>query len=208
MRLRIASPAPAATRRVDPRPRAWRRVVWPLLWLLCALFAIGDARAAPDRIDVEQAGLESREDGYYFSGDFEFDLKPRVADALDHGLTLYFVVEAELTRSRWYWFDEKAVNATLNYRLSYHALTRQYRVSTGNLQLGFGTLAEALGVMAHVRDWRVAERDALKPGQTYDAAVRMRLDKTQLPKPFQINAIANRDWTLESDWKRFAFEPR
>ncbi len=36
----------------------------------------------------------------------------------------------------------------------------------------------------------------------------MRLDTTQLPKPFQINAIANRDWTLESDWKRFAFEAR
>ena len=172
------------------------------------MLSIGVAHAATDRIDVEQASFESREDGYYFSGDFDFELKPRVADALDRGLTLYFVVEVELTHSRWYWFDEKAVNAVLTYRLSYHALTRQYRVSTGNLQLGYPTLAEALGVMTHVRDWKVADHDALRTGQTYDAAVRMRLDKTQLPKPFQINAIANRDWTLESDWRRFTFEPR
>lgn len=208
MRLGIASPAPPATRRVGIDPRAWWRLGWWVCGLLCAFLSIDLAGAEPDRIEVEQASFESRDDGYYFSGDFEFDLKPRVADALDHGLTLYFVVEVELTRSRWYWFDEKAVNAVLTYRLSYHALTRQYRVSTGNLQLGFPSLAEALGVMAHVRDWKVAEHDALKTGQIYDAAVRMRLDKTQLPKPFQINAIANRDWTLESDWRRFSFEPR
>jgi hypothetical protein len=172
--------------------------------LLCA----GASHATPDRIDVEQVSLESRDDGYYLEGDFDFELKPRVADALERGLTLYFVVEAELTHSRWYWFDEKAVNAVLNYRLSYHALTRQYRVSTGNLQLGFATLPEALGVMSHVRDWKVADRGVLKPGLVYAAAVRMRLDTAQLPKPFQINAIGNRDWTLESDWKRFGFEPR
>jgi hypothetical protein len=176
--------------------------------IACLLLASGLAHASVDRIEVAQAVFESRDDGYYFSGDFELELKPRIAEALDRGLTLYFVVEVELTRSRWYWFDEKAVNTAINYRLSYHALTRQYRISTGNLQLGFATLAEALGVMAHVRDWKFAERSTLRVGETYATAVRMRLDTTQLPKPFQINAITNRDWTLESDWKRSTFEPR
>jgi hypothetical protein len=35
----------------------------------------------------------------------------------------------------------------------------------------------------------------------------MRLDTTQLPKPFQLTAITSREWTLTSDWKRFAFAP-
>ena len=192
----------AAAATGGPRNRSW------MAWLLCLLVTTTGAFASTDRIEADQFSIESRDDGYYMQGDFDVDLKPRVADALDHGLTLYFVIEAELTRSRWYWFDEKAVNAALNYRLSYHALTRQYRVSTGNLQLGFPSLAEALGVMSHVRDWKIAERSVLTPGQTYAVAVRMRLDTTQLPKPFQINAMTSRDWTLESDWKRFAFEPR
>ena len=55
------------------------------------------AYALRDRIEVEQASLDTRDDGYYFDGDFDFDLKPRVAEALERGLTLYFVVEAELT---------------------------------------------------------------------------------------------------------------
>jgi hypothetical protein len=31
----------------------------------------------------------------------------------------------------------------------------------------------------------------------------MRLDTTQLPKPFQVSALANREWTLASQWKRW-----
>lgn len=164
--------------------------------------------AAPDHIDVLQVSMETRDDGYYVNAEFDFELKPRMAEALERGLALFFVVEMELTRPRWYWFDEKAANPMLTYRLSYHALTRQYRVSTGTLQLGFPTLAEALGVMTHVRDWKVADRGALKAGETYLTSVRMRLDTGQLPKPFQINLITSREWTLESDWKRFAFEAR
>ncbi len=207
MRSRISSPVSAFSRLFGASLRAWRRWAWASLTLVGVLFA-APAQASPDRIEIEQASFESRDDGYYFNGDFDFELKPRVAEALDRGLTLYFVIEVELTRSRWYWFDEKAVNTMLNYRLSYHALTRQYRVASGNLQLTFATLSEALGAMTHVRDWKVAERSALRLGEAYAAAVRMRLDTTQLPKPFQINAMTSRDWTLESDWKRFVFEPR
>ncbi len=204
----IARPVPAFPRLAAAGVRAGRRLAWLFVALACVFGMVGPVRANPDRIETEQASFESRDDGYYFVGDFDIDLKPRIAEALDRGLTLYFVIEVELTRSRWYWFDEKAVNASLNYRLSYHALTRQYRVSSGNLQLVFASLPEALAVMTHVRDWRFAERSALKVGATYAAAVRMRLDTTQLPKPFQINAMTSRDWTLESDWKRLVFEPR
>ena len=210
MRLRITSPAPGSLRRLDRSPLVRTRKNRCLLaigLLLALCLGVPTARAATDRIEVVRAAVETRDDGYYLNGEFDFDLKPRVAEALDRGLTLYFVVEVEVTRSRWYWFDEHNVTAALNFRLSYYALTRQYRVSTGNLQLGLPTLGEALGVIGHVRDWKFAERNTLKPGESYAVAVRMRLDTTQLPKPFQINALTNRDWTLESEWKRFGFEP-
>ena len=37
----------------------------------------------------------------------------------------------------------------------------------------------------------------------YEAAVRMRLDSTLLPKPFQVSALTSRELQLESHWKRF-----
>ena len=46
----------------------------------------------------------------------------------------------------WYWFDEKTVVSRLQYRLTYHALSRQYRLWTGTLHQPFATLEEALAV--------------------------------------------------------------
>jgi hypothetical protein len=37
----------------------------------------------------------------------------------------------------------------------------------------------------------------------YQAAVRMRLDITRLPKPFQLSALTSPDLQLDSPWKRF-----
>lgn len=212
MFLGSAIPAPGVPHRDARRSFVRRLALWIVLWLapwsIVSCLVARPAGAANDHIECLHAALEARDDGYYFAGDFDLELKPRVAEALERGLTLYFVVEVELTRSRWYWFDERPVNTSLTYRLSYHALTRQYRVSTGNLQVGFGSLPEALGVIGHVRDWKVAEKGALKIGETYAVQTRMRLDVTQLPKPFQINALTNRDWVLESEWKRFGFDAR
>ena len=44
-------------------------------------------------------------------------------------------------------------------------------------------------------------------GVRYDAATRLRLDVNQLPKPFQVDALASREWQLASDWQRFPFTP-
>jgi hypothetical protein len=49
--------------------------------------------------------------------------------------------------------------------------------------------------------------DQLVKGTRYEAAVRLRLDVNALPKPFQINALASRDWTLQSEWHRWSFTP-
>lgn len=178
--------------------------------LLFALF-IGLVGSVPttnaSSIDVNAASLEHADEGYVVHASFDVKLTSRISEALQSGVSLYFLAEFELIRPRWYWFDEKTVASRLQYRLTYHALSRQYRLWTGTLHQPFGTLEEALRVLGRVRSWVVLERDQVSPGQTYQAAVRMRLDATQLPKPFQLSAITSREWTLESEWKRFSFTP-
>lgn len=163
--------------------------------------------AAAQAIEVMEARLEYQDGGYELGGSFAFDLPSTIEDALHKGISLYFVVDFQLTRPRWYWFDDKPVTTSRSVRLSYHPLTRQYRLSTGGLQLPFTRLRSALDFIQHVRGWRVFDRSAIKPGETYQAEVRMRLDLTQLPKPFQVNAVNSRDWNLSSEWRRFSFTP-
>jgi Domain of unknown function (DUF4390) len=175
--------------------------------LLCVL-ALGAAVAAhADEIEVADAHLAATEDGVALAADFAFELNPRLAEVVTNGVPLYFVVEFELTRPRWYWFDEKAAAKRIQLRLSYHALSRHYRLSTGVLQQNYPTLEEALNVLRRVRNWQVVDRTAGLADATYEAAVRMRLDVTLLPKPFQLSALTSRDLNLESPWKRFSFRP-
>jgi hypothetical protein len=170
-----------------------------------ALTAAFSARA--DDIEVTDARLAVTEDGVVLAADFAFDLNPRLAEVVTNGVPVYFLVEFELSRPRWYWFDEKAAAKRLQLRLSYHALSRHYRLSTGVLQQNYATLEEALNVLRRVRNWQVVERGAALVDANYDAAVRMRLDVTLLPKPFQLSALTSRDLNLESPWKRFSFRP-
>jgi hypothetical protein len=188
----------------------------PVRRLLCAAFlAVGALLCLPapagasDRIEVRSAELRPAADGDGIDLDatFDFDLPWALEDAISHGVPLYFVVDFELYRSRWYWFDERRVTATLTYRLSYSPLTREYRLARGTLALPFATLGEALATLRRVSSWTVIERGALSPGPSYWAQVRMRLDTAQLPRPFQIGAITSRDWTLVSEWRNVAVRP-
>ena len=176
------------------------------LLVLALAFAVGTSAYA-DEIIVRDANLRATDEGLVLNAQFSFQITPRLAEAVQNGVPLYFELEFELSRPRWYWFDQQTVAKRMQVRLSYHALSRQYRLSTGLLQQSFGTLEEALDVLRRLRNWLVVDRTVTLADATYEAAVRMRLDTTLLPKPFQLSALTNREWNLESQWKRFSFRP-
>ncbi len=188
----------------------------PVKRLLCAaalavaaLFWIASPAAADDRIEVSSAELRPAADGDGFDLDavFDFELPWPLEDAVNRGVALYFVVDFELYRTRWYWFDDRRIAASLTYRLSYSPLSRQYRLARGTLALPFDTLGSAMATLRKVTNWTVIERGALSAGESYSARVRMRLDTTQLPRPFQMGALTNRDWTLASEWRNVPVRP-
>jgi hypothetical protein len=182
------------------------RLLASLLLALTLVLVLGwSAPARAGNIDINHIALEGNDEGYALDADFEINLNPRLEDAINNGVAMYFEVEFELTRKRWYWFDERPVSRQLMLRLSYHALTRQYRISSGALYQSFSTLADALRVLSRVRSWQVLERAELDAGTEYQAGLRMRLDVTQLPKPFQLNALTNREWNLASEWRHWPF---
>ncbi|CAB3779057.1 DUF4390 domain-containing protein [Pararobbsia alpina] len=182
--------------------------LFPLRWiaLCCVALAMWMADAAQaDTIAVERASLEADGSGWSLDARFTFGLNGSLEDAVNRGIPLYFTTEFQLTRGRWYWFDEEPVYTQQSIRLSFQPLTREYRVSSGGLQLAFPSLKDALAVVQHITSWHVIDRSQVSTDTTYLASVRMQLDVALMPKPFQIDAVNNRDWNLASDWKRFPF---
>jgi hypothetical protein len=175
------------------------------LLVACALLACLTALA--DVIPVRSTDLRVEEGDVLLSGQFDVTLTPALEEALHKGIPLYFLVEFELTRPRWYWLDEKVAQWSITHRVSYAELTRQYRVSSGPLSQPFESLDDVLRFVGRVSSRPVARADALAKGARYEAALRMRLDVSQLPKPFQLNALASHEWQLASEWHRWSFTP-
>ena len=163
--------------------------------------------ARAENIEVRAASVTLGEDAYALDADFEISLTQTLEDILAKGVVLNFLLELDLIRPRWYWLNDKVASVTQQYKLSYNSLTRQYRVSLGTLFQNFPTVGEAVRFISRVRNLPVTEKSALQPGVSYQASMRMRLDVSQLPKPFQITALGSREWNLNSDWYRFPVTP-
>jgi hypothetical protein len=184
-----------------------RRLRWMAASLCALLFALASGMASAEGIAVRGASLEQTDDGWQVEANFDIQFSSRLEEAVNRGVPLYLVVDFEISRPRWYWFDEKPIQASQTYKISYTPLLRQYRLSVGNQYQNFTRFDEVTRVLSRLRGWQIADKGAFRKDQVYQASLRMRLDTAQLPKPFQLNAVASRDWTLSSDWHRWSITP-
>jgi hypothetical protein len=175
--------------------------------LVVAALTLPAATARADTIPVVSAQLRVEEGEVLLTAEFDFSLTPALEQALDKGVPLYFTIEFELLRTRPFWFPDKVAQWSITYRVSYSSLTRQYRVASGPLGQTFESLDDVERFIGRVASRPVAQASDLARDASYEGAVRMKLDVNQLPKPFQVNALASREWQLASDWHRFAFTP-
>ncbi len=166
--------------------------------LLAVALLPAAAAHADGGIQIKSVTLEATEEGYQFDADFEITLNHKLENALEKGIVLYFVTELNLVNSRWYWLDERIAQSRVREGLSYYALTRQYRLSRGTLSQNFGTLREALQALSRVRDRPIIASSELRQDEEYTVELRMRLDISALPKPFQVETLGSREWDLSS----------
>ena len=176
-------------------------------WLTLVLLAWLPVTAhASTNIDLTELQVERGDDGLYLSARLQFALPAVVEDALNKGIPVHFVADAEVMRERWYWYDRQMARAYRYMRVSYQPLTRRWRLNTAsepivNSGLGvaltqyFDTLAEVMASVQRISRWRIATAAELDHGGRQTVHFRFRLDATQLPRTFQIGVLGG-----ESDW--------
>lgn len=174
----------------------------------CTLLAVpGAARADAVPAEITQLRLERLDDGVFLSAQVKFDLPTVVEDALLKGIPVYFVAEAQLYRDRWYWYDKKLVTAARHMRLSYHPLTRRWRLSVTqggsagsgagvSLNQNFETLRDALSALSRLARWKIADATDIDLEARHNVDFSFRLDLSELPRPFQIGILGQTDWTI------------
>lgn len=182
----------------------FRRLRLTLAALLTVALLTAGIAHADGGIQVKTVTVEATEEGYQFDADFDITLNHKLEHALEKGIVLYFVTELNLVSSRWYWLDEKVAQSRVREGLSYYALTRQYRLSRGTFSQNFGTLKEALQALGRVRNRPIIPTTGLRPDMEYAVEMRMRLDISALPKPFQVETLGSREWDLSTGMIRWS----
>ena len=198
--------------------------------LLTLMFAV---TAQAQGISINNVEIRQVDEGYQLSASYDINLNSAVKQALSRGIPIYFVGEFTLTRprwgwldaaqqavlstlpryfvgdspvARWSWLDEDVFNGEQTVKLSFSVLTDRYRISRGALYQNFASLEDALNILARQNSSTIPD-ELLKNDGKYMAAARLRLDIAQLPKPLQVNALTDNNWTLDSDWFRWVISP-
>jgi hypothetical protein len=155
-----------------------------------------------------QLRTERADDGVYLNAAVAFELPHVVEDALLKGIALFFVIEVDIYRDRWYWTDQRVASAARTIRLAYQPLTRRWRVNIGSGLIGaslglratfnqnYDTLPEAMSAIQRVTRWKVAELSDIRSGSDHNLTLSFKLDLSQLPRPFQIGVAGQRDWSI------------
>ena len=175
-----------------------------LVLLLFILTLLVPVMSHAQGAEIKTAKLELNEEGYQLSAEFELQLQAVHEDAIRKGVPVYIEMEVEVSRSRWYWLDERVVRQTRERRISYSPLANQFRIATAGLSQNVPKFDDVKRALSTVRSWQILERNKLRPGEKYDVSVRIRLDASQLPKPFQLNILGTREWDIASPWTRFS----
>ncbi|MFM9971800.1 MAG: DUF4390 domain-containing protein, partial [Burkholderiales bacterium] len=77
-----------------------RRTTRSLLVVLAFIAMLPIAQA--QGIQVSQFAIESSDEGYIVNANFDLELTTRLEEALNNGVALFFAIEFELIKPRWY----------------------------------------------------------------------------------------------------------
>lgn len=190
------------------RTSLWLRVLCIGVFFWAAFVLPAHAQSsANSQVEVTELRLERAEGALLLQSTLRLDLSSTVEDALQKGMPIYFVTEAELMRDRWYWYDKKIGVIARHYRLAYQPLTRMWRLNVSRDAIGavglasslsqtFETLPEALAAIRRTVNWKLADVADLDSDNKYTLIFKFRLDVSQLPRPFQMMVGSQSEWNL------------
>ena len=177
-----------------------------LAFVLCLFLPVQADVGVPQEGDhVVSIEPVVRDGKLYVDAEVNFDISGDVRNAAQKGVPIYLTADLQIVSSRWWWFDKTVVDEQQTWRIVYNALTRQWRVGTGELSLPESSLEDALSLVRNIRGWDVAKVEDLDHDQTYEGRLRVRLDTSLLARPFQIDAYNSSAWSLATPWKDFSF---
>ncbi len=178
---------------------------WLGLGVLCGLMSFNVWAQTP-ALELAELYVDRADSSVVLSANLKLELGAAVEEALLKGVAVHFVAEAMVSRDRWYWSDKRIASVARYYRLAYQPLTRRWRLTlsaeptgansgAGSLSQQFESLTEALVAIRRISNWKIADASDIDTDAKYTLNFQFRIDNSQLPRPFQITAGGQNEWS-------------
>jgi hypothetical protein len=178
-----------------------------LLPLLLSLMLLLPAPLFADELMQIRDGEVRLDDGVYLlDARIHYELSDAAREALDNGVPLVVVLQIEVQRSRWWWWNAEVAVLEQRYRLQYHALSERYVVTALNSgeSRSFRSLDTLLAELGRIQGLPVIDAGLLDPDEHYIVRARVGLDIDALPRPLRAVAYISPEWQLTSDWQSWS----
>jgi hypothetical protein len=170
-----------------------------------ALWVSVCAQAATYDVSLQRDG-----DGLYINASSSWRPSSSVVDALQRGIPMTFIMQAQVLKPRWYWWDKSVHTTTRSSRVAYQPLTRQWRISASTvssdevvgltaLHQNVDTLDTALALISRASASMLGNAQGAREASDIQVRFTFKLDLSALPRPFQIGVTDNPDWSLNID---------
>ncbi len=164
------------------------------------LFASQTLYAGTFNAEIIAASLEPEEQGYLLNADINFKLSPTAIEAIEHSVSLFWIVQLKLYRPRSFFWDKKILDYSIRYRFRFHALLNMYQVenmTTGEIRRFF-SLPVALKAMGRIGDVRIPTKHDENQSKVLLATLQVKFDREALPLPLRPVAYFDSHWDLSS----------
>ena len=178
-----------------------------LVNIICGLLLLLAALPVHAKFVINSAEIYRIKQGYLLDADIDYQLNPRVIEAIANGIPLIFINRIELrqthhflnnliswTRTRW--------QTELRYEIRYLALSQQFTLRDLNQlkQSNFSSLNTALAAMGSLDSYKLP---ILSSEDVTSLTIRVQssIDLQALPAPMQPGALLSRKWHLTSLWE-------
>ena len=160
---------------------------------------------------INSAEVYRIKQGYLLDADIDYQLNPRVEEAIANGIPLIFINTLELRQT--YFFLKGLISwarirwqTELRYEIRYLALSQKFILRDLNQlkQRSFSSLHAALEAMGSLDSFKLP---ILPVEDVANLTLRMRssIDLQALPAPMQPGAFISREWHLTSPWAAAAW---
>lgn len=162
--------------------------------MLALLAGFSSQLQAVELLDLKQ---QIEQQNLLITPQFDLQLSQQVIEAIDNGIVITFVYQANLLQKVDWWFDRVVERKVQTFEVRYFSLGSQYQLHHINSKnkLSFITLKQLLTYLAQQTTFKFNLNQQADYLET-----RIFLDKQALPSIMQLPNVFDADWNINSDW--------